>query len=102
MDRRERPPLAKIPRHESNEIDGSSIGGLSIDLWRVEVTSRYHSGTPGGLGPGAQKTSQSGNFEFCQLLLVCLGMGNMAMPTASHHPWLSSFGPRWHDCIVPY
>ena len=33
MDRRERPPLAKILRHESNGIDGSSIGGLSIDLW---------------------------------------------------------------------
>ena len=32
MDRRERPPLAKIPRHESNGIDGSSIGGPSIDL----------------------------------------------------------------------
>ena len=49
----------------------------------LQVTSRYHSGTPGGLGPGAQKTSRSGNFEFCQLLLVCLGMGNMAMPTTS-------------------
>ena len=35
MDRRERPPLAKIPHHESNEIDGLSIGGLSIDLWQV-------------------------------------------------------------------
>ena len=29
------PPLAKIPHHESNEIDGSSIKGTSIDLWRV-------------------------------------------------------------------
>ena len=48
----------------------------------LQVTSRYRSGTPSGLGPGAQKTSRSGNFEFCQLLLVCLGMGNMAMPTA--------------------
>ena len=47
----------------------------------LQVTSRYGSGTPGGLGPDAQKTSRSGNFEFCQLLLVCLGMGNMAMPT---------------------
>ena len=35
MDRRERPPLAKIPCHESNGIDDSSIGGLSIDLWKV-------------------------------------------------------------------
>ena len=26
-------PLAKIPRHESNEINGSSIRGPSIDLW---------------------------------------------------------------------
>ena len=49
----------------------------------LQVTSRYRLGTPGGLGPGAQKTSQSGNFEFCQLLLVCLGMGNMEMPTTS-------------------
>ena len=49
----------------------------------LQVTSKYRLGTPGGLGPGAQKTSRSGNFEFCQLLLVCLGMGNMAMPTAS-------------------
>ena len=31
MDRRERPPPAKIPRHESNGINGSSIGGPSID-----------------------------------------------------------------------
>ena len=29
------PTLAKIPCHKSNEIDGSSIGGLSIDLWQV-------------------------------------------------------------------
>ena len=29
------PPLAKIPHHESNEIDGSLIGGPNIDLWRV-------------------------------------------------------------------
>ena len=35
MDRWEWPPLAKIPCHESNRIDGSSIGGSSIDLWRV-------------------------------------------------------------------
>ena len=35
MDRRERPPLTKLPRHESNGIDGLSIGGPSIDLWRV-------------------------------------------------------------------
>ena len=35
MDRRERPPLAKILGHESNEINGSSIGRLSIDLWQV-------------------------------------------------------------------
>ena len=36
MDKRERPPpLAKIPRHESNGINGSSIGGPSINLWRV-------------------------------------------------------------------
>ena len=35
MDRREILPLDKIPRHESNEIDGLSIGGPSIDLWRV-------------------------------------------------------------------
>ena len=27
MDRRERPPLDKIPGHESNGIDGSSIRG---------------------------------------------------------------------------
>ena len=40
-------------------------------------------GTPGGLGSSAQKTSWSSNFEFFQLLLVCLGMGNMAMPTTS-------------------
>ena len=50
---------------------------------KLQVTSRYRLGTPGGLVPGAQKTSQSGNFEFCQLLLVCLGMGNMAMPITS-------------------
>ena len=76
MDRRERPPLAKISRHKSNGIDGSSIYG------ELQVTSRYRSMTPSGLGPDAQKTSRSSNFEFCQLLLVCLGMGNMAMPTA--------------------
>ena len=35
MDRRERPAPTKIPCHESNGIDGSSIGGPSIDLWRV-------------------------------------------------------------------
>ena len=35
MDMRESPPLAKIPCHGSNRIDGSSIGGPSIDLWRV-------------------------------------------------------------------
>ena len=35
MDRRERPPLAKIPCHESNIINGASIRGLSINLWRV-------------------------------------------------------------------
>ena len=29
------PTLAKIPRHKSNRIDGSSIGGPSVDLWRV-------------------------------------------------------------------
>ena len=28
-------PLAKIPCHESNKIDGSLIEVLSIDLWRV-------------------------------------------------------------------
>ena len=49
----------------------------------LQVTSRYRSRTPGGLGPGAQKTSRSGNFEFYQLLLVCLGMGNMETPTTS-------------------
>ena len=31
----------------------------------LQVTSRYRSGTLGGLGPAAQKTSWSGNFEFC-------------------------------------
>ena len=35
MDRRERPLLAKIPRHKSNKINVSSIGGPSIDVWRV-------------------------------------------------------------------
>ena len=36
MERRETtPPLAKIPRHESNEINGSSIEGPSINIWRV-------------------------------------------------------------------
>ena len=49
----------------------------------LQVTSRYRSGTLGGLVPDAQKTSQSHNFEFLQLLLTCLGMENMAMPTAS-------------------
>ena len=49
----------------------------------LQVTSRYHSGTPGGLGPDAQKTSRSGNFEFYQLLLVCFGMVNMETPTAN-------------------
>ena len=49
----------------------------------LQVTSIYRSGTPSGLGPGAQKTSKSGNFEIFHLLLVCLGMGNMAMPAAS-------------------
>ena len=49
----------------------------------LQVTSRYRLGTLGGLGPDAQKTSRSGNFEFCQLLLAYLGMGNMAMPTTS-------------------
>ena len=50
---------------------------------KLQVTSRYHSGTLGGLGPGAKKNSRSGNFEFHQLLVACFGMGNMAMPTAS-------------------
>ena len=49
----------------------------------LQVTSRYRSGTLGGLVPGVQKNSWSHNFEFRQLLLVCLGMGNMEMPTAS-------------------
>ena len=31
----EAPPLAKIPCHESNGINGSSIGGLSVNLWQV-------------------------------------------------------------------
>ena len=35
MDRRKSPPLAKIPRQESNEIDGSLIGVPSLDLWLV-------------------------------------------------------------------
>ena len=35
MDRRERPPLDKIPCHESNGINGSLIERPSIDLWRV-------------------------------------------------------------------
>ena len=35
MDRRERPPLVKIPRHESDRIDDLSIEGPRIDLWRV-------------------------------------------------------------------
>ena len=83
MDRRERPPLAKIPRHESNGIDGLSIGGSSIDLWRVAGHLQIPLGTLGGLVPGAQKTSLIRNFVFRQLLLACLGMGNMAMPTAS-------------------
>ena len=77
MERRERDPLAKIPCHESNGIEYLSIYG------ELQVTSRYRLGTPGGLGPSGKKTSQSGNFEFCQLLLACLGMGNMASPTVS-------------------
>ena len=83
MDRRERPPLAKIPHHESNGINSSSIGGRASIYGELQVTSRYRSGTPGGLVLGAQKTSQSSNFEFCQLLLACLGMGNMATLIAS-------------------
>ena len=35
VDRREMPPLAKIPHHESNGIDGSLFEGPSIDLWQV-------------------------------------------------------------------
>ena len=35
MNRRERAPLAKFPHHESNQINGSSIGGPSINLWLV-------------------------------------------------------------------
>ena len=35
MNRWERAPLAKIPCHKSNGINGSSIEGMSIDLWRV-------------------------------------------------------------------
>ena len=38
MERRESPPpLAKIPCHESNEIDGLSIGGPSIDIWTSPI-----------------------------------------------------------------
>ena len=46
----------------------------------LHVTSRYHSGTLGGLVPSAQKMPGSHNFEFRQILLVCLGMGNMGTP----------------------
>ena len=49
----------------------------------LQVTSRYRLGTPGGLGPDAQKTLWSRNFVFRQLLLACLGMENMATPIAS-------------------
>ena len=70
----------------------------------LQVTSRYRLGTPGGLVLDAQKTSRSHNFEFHQLLLVCLGMGNMTLPTAPPPSvaFHSIFGPRWRDCIVPY
>ena len=79
----ERPPLAKIPHHESNGIDGSSIEGPSIDLWLVTPHLQILFKDTQWTWARCTKTSRSGNFEFCQLLLVCLGMGNMAMPTAS-------------------
>ena len=84
MDRRESPP-PKLKSHVMNPTESTvhrSEARASI-YGKLQVTSRYRLGTPGGLGPDAQKTSRSGNFEFYELLLVCLGMGNMAMPTAS-------------------
>ena len=83
MDRQERPPLEKIPCQKSNRINGSSIRGPRLIYGKLQVTSRYRSGTLGGLVLGVQKTSWGRNFEFRQLLLECLGIENMATPTAS-------------------
>ena len=83
MDRWARAPWLKS--HVMNPI-------VSVLYWseawasiygELQVTSRYHSGTLDGLMPSAQKTSQSRNFEFRQLLLACLGMGNVETPTKS-------------------
>ena len=83
MDRRESPPQLKSHVTNPTESTVRLSEALASIYGELQVTSRYRSGTPGGLGPGAKKTSRSGNFEFCQLLIVCLGMGNMAMPKAS-------------------
>ena len=79
----EAPPYLKSHVMNPTESTVHRSEARALIYGELQVTSRYRSGTPGGLGPGVQKTSRSGNFEFCQLLLVCLGIGNMATPTAS-------------------
>ena len=89
----EAPPSLKYHVMNPTESMVHRSEARALIYGELQVTSRYRSGTPHGIGPVAQKTSRSGNFEFCQLLLVCLGMGNMAMPTASP--------PSMSFCHVP-
>ena len=83
MDRKERPPPVKIPHHESNEINGSSIGGSIINLWQVSGHLHISFMDIRWTSAGCEKISWNHNFEFRHILLVCLGMGNMGTPTTT-------------------
>ena len=83
MDMRDIGPVAKIPHHKSNGINGLSIGGLSINIWQVAGHFQIPFRDTLWTCDRWAKTSGSCNFEFYKIFLVCLGMGNMGTPTTT-------------------